>query len=404
MAKFVAHYSEVALKGNNRPEFVRALRRSINTALSGLEHSLVHSGGRFIVEVDASREEGATRLSRVFGIAWFASVEVVPQEYGKILAAVLDSARATSGQTFKISPRRSDKTFPMTSQELATKLGAEVSKATGMAVDLSSPERSIHVDVVPGGALVYSERLRGPGGLPVGTAGRVMHLFSGGIDSPVAAWLMMKRGARPVYLHFYLAPTPRAAVESKITRLVKRLSAYEGKSTLLLVPFAEYQLATAGVPGELEPCLFRRFMRMTAEALAPRFGASAISTGDSLSQAASQTLWNIASFDEGSTVPILRPLLTYDKDEIVALARRIGTFDLSLEEYKDCCAMITRHPRTRVKGVVISECVTRFRLQDLVWRSIEKATLVTYNAAGDVLRASPLNESMSRPEEAAITK
>ncbi len=401
MTKFVAHYSEVALKGNNRPEFVRALRRSINTALSGLEHSLVHSGGRFIVEVDASREEGAARLSHVFGIAWFAPVEVVPQDYGKILEAVLDAGRATPAQTFKISPRRSDKTFPMRSQELAAKLGAEVAKVTGMAVDLSAPERSIHVDIFPGSALVYSERSRGLGGLPLGTAGRVMHLFSGGIDSPVAAWLMMKRGARPVYLHFYLAPTPRAAVESKITRLVKCLSAYEGKSTLL-VPFADYQLATAGVPGELEPCLFRRFMRMTAEALAPRFGASAISTGDSLSQAASQTLWNIASFDEGSSIPILRPLLTYDKDEIVALARRIGTFDLSLEEYKDCCAMITKHPRTRVKGAVLSEYVARFGLQDLVWKSVEKATLVTYNAAGDVLRSSPFAESAPRPEAATL--
>jgi len=205
---------------------------------------------------------------------------------------------------------------------------------------------------------------------------------------------MMKRGTRPVYLHFYLAPTPQAAVESKITRLVKVLSAYEGRSTLVLVPFADYQLATIGVPGELEPSLFRRFMRMTAEGLAPRFGAAAVSTGDSLSQAASQTLWNIASFDDGSSLPVLRPLLTYDKDEIINLARRIGTYELSLEEYKDCCAMITRHPRTRVKGNVLSDYIVTLGLQDLVWGSIGKATLVTYNPAMGALKVTPLADSV----------
>ena len=254
------------------------------------------------------------------------------------------------------------------------------------------------MDVLKGNALVYSDRSKGPGGLPLGTAGRVMLLFSGGIDSPVAAWLLMKRGTRPVYLHFYLAPTPQTAVESKITRLVKVLSAYEGKSTLVLVPFAEYQLATTGIPSGLEPSLFRRFMRMTAEALAPRFDAKAVSTGDSLSQAASQTLWNIAASDEGSTLPVLRPLLTYDKDEIITLARRIGTYDLSLEEYKDCCAIITRHPKTRVKGKELSEQVDRLGLRGLVWEVLAKASLVTYTPHGDALKVSPLSEALPEPE------
>jgi thiamine biosynthesis protein ThiI len=394
--KFVAHYSEVALKGNNRPEFVRALRRNINRSLAGIDHSLTHSEGRFIIDVMGDGEEEVPRrLSRVFGVSWFAPVAAIPQEYPKIVSSVLECAASAEGRTFKIAPRRSDKAFPMSSLELATRLGAEVVKQTGKSVDLSEPDVSIHVDIVRGKALVYTDRVRGPGGLPLGTAGRAIHLFSGGIDSPAAAWLMMKRGTRPVYLHFYLAPTPQAAIESKITRLVKVLSAYEGKSTLILVPFAEYQLATVGAPGELEPCLFRRFMRMTAEGLAPRFGAVAISTGDSLSQAASQTLWNIVSFDQGSTLPILRPLLTYDKDEIISLARRIGTYELSLEEYKDCCAIITRHPKTRVKGSLVSECVRRYGLEDLVVQTIEKATLVSYNSRRDVLRVSALSESLS---------
>jgi thiamine biosynthesis protein ThiI len=265
-----------------------------------------------------------------------------------------------------------------------------------MVVDLSEPELTIYVDIIKGRGLVYSNKVRGPGGLPVGTAGRVIHLFSGGIDSPVAAWLLLKRGSRPVYLHFYLAPTPMTAVDSKITKLQKVLSDSAGRSALILCPFADYQLVTAGVPADLEPMLFRRYMRMVAEELAPRFDAVAISTGDSLSQAASQTAWNLSSFDEGSSLPILRPLLTYDKDEIVSLARRIGTYELSIEEYKDCCAMITRHPRTKVRAEVLSEYVRKFGLRELARKSIEKALIVVYNPERDEFKQSPLTESPPR--------
>jgi thiamine biosynthesis protein ThiI len=217
-----------------------------------------------------------------------------------------------------------------------------------------------------------------------------MHLFSGGIDSPVAAWLLMKRGVRPVYLHFYLAPTSEGPIQSKVTKLIKVLSAWGGKSTLVMVPFAEYQLASAEVPGELEPSLFRRFMRMTAEHLAPPFGASAVSTGDSLSQTASQTIWNLGVFDSGSSLPVLRPLLSYDKEEVVGLARRIGTYELSLEEYKDCCAIITRHPRTRTNAVKVAEYVQRLGFGDLISRSLESASLVSYSPKNDEMKIAPL--------------
>lgn len=390
--RFVVHYSEVALKGNNRPEFVRALRRNINRALAGIVHQLEYSEGRFLVDADGAEDEVSSKLSKVFGISWFAPVIVSAAEYDAILSAVLSVASASPSRTFKIAARRSDKSFRLTSQALATKLGSAVVDASKMAVDLSDPDLTIHVDVVRRKALVYAERSKGPGGLPLGTAGRVIHLFSGGIDSPVAAWLLMKRGTKPVYLHFYLAPTPQVALDSKITKIVKVLSAYGGKSTLILVPFAEYQLGTIGVPSDLEPSLFRRFMRMTAETLAEGFNAAALSTGDSLSQAASQTLWNLAAFDEGCSLPVLRPLLTFDKEEIIGLAKQIGTYELSLEEYKDCCAIITRHPRTRVKASLVSEYVSSHRLMDVVLKSLEQATLAAYNPTTGLLRASPLSE------------
>lgn len=390
--RFVVHYSEVALKGNNRPEFVRALRRNINRALAGIVHQLEYSEGRFLVDADGAEDEVSSKLSKVFGISWFAPVIVSAAEYDAILSAVLSVASASPSRTFKIAARRSDKSFRLTSQALATKLGSAVVDASKMAVDLSDPDLTIHVDVVRRKALVYAERSKGPGGLPLGTAGRVIHLFSGGIDSPVAAWLLMKRGTKPVYLHFYLAPTPQVALDSKITKIVKVLSAYGGKSTLILVPFAEYQLGTIGVPSDLEPSLFRRFMRMTAETLAEGFNAAALSTGDSLSQAASQTLWNLAAFDEGCSLPVLRPLLTFDKEEIIGLAKQIGTYELSLEEYKDCCAIITRHPRTRVKASLVSEYVSSHRLMDVVLKSLEQATLAAYNPTTGLLKASPLSE------------
>jgi len=389
---YVVHYSEVALKGKNRPEFVRVLRRNIARTLASLHADVESRDGRFFVALDADPAEVALRLSRVFGVAWFARADVVDADYGKIEDAVLEAARASTAQTFMLDPRRADKKFPISSMELARRLGSMVADKTGKRVDLSNPGLRIHVDVIRRQALIYAAKTQGPGGLPVGTAGRVMHLFSGGIDSPVAAWLLLKRGVRPVYLHFYIAPTSEGPMQSKVTKLVKVLSAWGGKSTLVMVPFAEYQLATAEVPGELEPSLFRRFMRMTAERLAPRFGASAVSTGDSLSQAASQTLWNIGVFDSGSSLPVLRPLLSYDKEEVVGLARRIGTYELSLEEYKDCCAIITRHPRTRAKAAKIAEYAEGLGFSDLISRSLESASLASYSPKNDLMKIAPLSD------------
>jgi tRNA uracil 4-sulfurtransferase len=394
MALYVVHYSEVALKGKNRPEFLRALRHNLGKALAGLQPEITLKDGRFLVQSEGPAAEAELRLSRVFGVAWFAPVSVVRHAYPAIQEEVLRQARMTPRSSFRISPRRSDKTFPLSSGELAAQLGSAVVTSTGMKVNLAQPGLDLHVDVIRDEALVYSARTSGPGGLPVGTAGRVMHLFSGGIDSPVAAWLLMKRGCRPVYVHFYLAPTPESTLDSKITRLVKVLAGYGGRSTLVLIPFAEYQLATSRASEGLEPSLFRRFMRMTAEALAPRFGAGAISTGDSLSQAASQTLWNLASFDHGSSLPILRPLLTFDKEEIIGMARRIGTYDLSLEEYKDCCAIITRHPLTRTKSAVVSEFAEELKFDDLVSRSVEQGTLVAWDPATGHTKVTKLADSL----------
>ena len=393
---YVVHFAEVALKGKNRPEFMKLLRRNISNSLVRFNPLVQHADGRFLVTARGDSLELESGLSKVFGVAWFARAAVVSRDYQSISSAVLSEASSDRRTSFKIQARRSDKAFPMTSQELASKLGAEVAAVSGMKVDLSEPELTIHADVAASKAFVYSSKRKGLGGLPVGCAGRVIHLFSGGIDSPPAAWLLMKRGARPVYLHFYLAPTPQYAIESKVPELVRILSQYGGKSTLILVPFAEYQASTLDAPGDFEPSLFRRFMRLTAEKVAPLFGASALSTGDSLSQAASQTIWNLAAFDRGSSLPILRPLLTYDKEEVISLAKSIGTYDVSLEEYKDCCSIVTRHPRTRTNPDSIDELARRFEFDALSDRSLKEGTVVAHDPSDGRTRVVPLADIASK--------
>jgi thiamine biosynthesis protein ThiI len=391
----VAHYSEIALKGKNRPEFARVLKRAIRRAMAEDEHALIeHQGGRFILTTGIDDSEMEKRLSKVFGLAWFARVKIAEPDFEQIRRTVLAEAAQSAEGSFRIEVRRSDKAFPMKSMELEKRLGETVVTSTGKKVNLSHPEQTFHVDVLGEKALVYSDKRKGPGGLPVGTAGRVMLLFSGGIDSPVAAWLLMKRGCTPVYLHFYLAPNPEWVVESKIIRLLKVLSQYSGKSTMILIPFADYQIATVGSGDFLEPSLFRVFMRRTAESLASKFGVSAIATGDCLSQAASQTLWNLAVFDSGSAVPILRPLLTYDKEEVVSVARRIGTYEASIEEYRDCCSIVARHPKTRVNAELVSIQAERLDFAKLAATSVDRGTLVTYSPSDGLVKVKPLSETM----------
>ncbi len=396
---YVIHYGEVALKGKNRPDFMRAVRHSIARSLAAVGPARLELvDGRFLATVDGDPDDVGRSLARVFGVVWFARASVLGKGYEEARGAVMAAARSSAAQTFMIDARRTDKSSPPSSMELAKMLGAEVVAGTGKKVDLSDPGLRIHVDVLRDRTLVYTGRERGAGGLPVGTGGRAMHLFSGGIDSPVAAWLMMKRGTVPVYVHFYLAPSPEVAASSKVAKLVEVLTAYSHRSTLVLVPFAGYQLATAGSPSGVEPSLFRRFMRLTAEALAPGFGATAISTGDSLAQAASQTIWNMRAIDAGSSLPTLRPLLGYDKEEVVQLARRIGTYELSIEDYKDCCAIVTRHPRTRVGEQDVSRLSAEYDFPRLVAETIRDSTVATYSAASKRLTVASMADFRMRHE------
>ena len=390
----VVHYGEIGTKGNNRDVFERCLARNIASNLHPTPVlSMKKLNQRFLLEVDQQNQQHALkRLGETFGISWYSAVESVELSYDDVLARVVESLRkaGTGKRSFRITARRPNKNFPITSTELAARLGADVVKKLDIRVDLTEPDININVDVLSDRVLIYSHKIRGPGGLPVGVSGRVIHLLSGGIDSPVAAWLMMKRGCRVMYLHFFIARDSAEVLDSKIIRIVKRLSQYGRRSMMMLLPFSVYQAATTDFPQKYEPVIFRAFMRRIAEIMAVRFEALAISTGDNLAQVASQTLHNIRSIDRNASVPILRPLLTFNKTEIIDEAKSIGTYELSIEEYKDCCALLSRHPKTRANPEFIDLFLKKLDMDDLFEKIVSGGSLVVYEPMDDSIVTKPL--------------
>jgi tRNA uracil 4-sulfurtransferase len=247
------------------------------------------------------------------------------------------------------------------------------------------------VDILSDRALIHTTKEKGPGGLPVGVTGKVVHLLSGGIDSPVAAWLMMKRGCDLTYLHFFVAPSAEQILETKMASTLKTLSRFGiGGARLILVPFTEYQVATSDLRPDYEPVVFRHFMRIVAERFANRIGATAISTGDNLGQVASQTLYNLACIDAGSSMPTLRPVVGYDKSEIVELAQAIGTYEDSIADYKDCCSIVSRHPRTRMNVENVLEASRRYDFPALAERVLSQSAVMKLDSHTRQIRVEPL--------------
>jgi thiamine biosynthesis protein ThiI len=372
----IVHYAEISLKGGNRPLFIRQLGRNIERAVADLGRTLVQRWpGRLVVELDGHPNPRLVRdrIARVCGVA---SVSV-----GLRVAATLDAMKEAVAATvdgrdfgsFRISARRAFKTYPRTSVELNRELGAFVLERVRTRVDLRDPEVNIHVEVLPGEAFVYAERTPGPGGLPVGASGTVAALLSGGIDSPVAAWRMIKRGCRAIFVHFHSVPYLPATSQAKARALVQRLTEWQYESCLCLVPFGEVQREVVlAVPPPLRVVVYRRLMVRIAEVLGRRAGALALVSGESLGQVASQTLANVARIDEAAGVPILRPLIGMDKLEIVAEAQRLGTYEISIEPDADCCTLFTpRHPATAAAETDLARVERKLDLARLVALAVE---------------------------------
>jgi thiamine biosynthesis protein ThiI len=351
----LVHYHEISLKRGNRPLFLRHLQRNLARALADLGPVRVHQlTGRIAVELSSEVDAAAAagRAARVFGIANLAVAERVAPVLPALTAAVDRAIEGRSFASFRITARRAFKSFPMTSIEMNRALGAHVLARRGCKVDLEHPECTIHVEVLPDQAYVYADRRPGPGGLPVGASGLVTALLSGGIDSPVAAWRLMKRGCRVDLVHFHSVPYLPDASIRKARELAAVLTPWQGASRLFVVPFGEVQREVVlSVPAWGRVVVYRRLMVRIAEALARRRGAGALVTGESLGQVASQTLDNLARIGEAATLPVLRPLIGMDKLEITAQAQAIGTFEISIEPDADCCTLfVPKHPNTRIRA------------------------------------------------------
>ncbi|HUG37765.1 MAG TPA: tRNA uracil 4-sulfurtransferase ThiI, partial [Candidatus Limnocylindrales bacterium] len=367
----VVHYHEISLKRGNRPVFLRRLQENLARATADLGSLAVHQlSGRIVLDlpegVDA--EVARDRLDRVFGIANLAIARRTAPTIDAVTRAVDREIAGRVFSSFRITARRAFKTMPLTSAAWNRALGAHVQSRTGVRVDLEHPELNVHVELLPDVAFVYSDRRPGPGGLPVGSSGTVAALLSGGIDSPVAAWRLMKRGCRVVFVHFHSVPYLPDLSRAKVRDLTDRLTRWQYASRLFLVPFGEIQRdVVLAVPGPGRVVVYRRLMMRIAEAIGRRLGAGALVTGESVGQVASQTIENIARIGEVVELPVLRPLIGMDKIEITAEARGIGTYEISIEPDADCCTLFgPRHPGTRMSREEVAAMEARLDVPALV--------------------------------------
>lgn len=355
---------ELALKGKNRPWFMRHLVNNLRKATKGTGVSKVWQGHMLVglsLDDESRWPEVRDRVKECFGVAKFFKAYEVPVDLDKVKEVLPGLLADRNFQSFRISANRADKRFPVTSEEINRDLGTFVQDLSGARVDLKSPELEVFLDVLSSGILLYFEEFRGHGGLPVGVSGDVMTMLSGGIDSPVAAWHMMKRGCRAHFTHFHSYPlVDRSSIE-KAMELTDHLTQHQFASSLSLVPLGDIQKQIiVSTPPAYRVILYRRFMVRITEVLARLRGAKAIITGESCGQVSSQTLDNIAVIDAVTDMPILRPLIGLNKEEIVNMSRNIGTFAISIQPDQDCCSLfVPKHPEThaRLETVVKMEAV-----------------------------------------------
>ena len=380
MNSIVVHYQELALKGKNRPWFLGRLVRNLRRALSDLDVQGVRAlMGRIEVVLGpgASREEIAERIRRTFGVANFSFARRTPLDLDVLAASILEDLGDRTCDSFRVSVRRADKRFPMTSPQVEREVGGRIKEARGWRVNLDEPNLEIRVELLTDQAFYFFGKERGPGGLPTGTAGRVVCLLSGGIDSPVAAHRIMKRGCTATFVHFHSYPILSRASQEKARQLVERLTRWQLRSKLYLVPFGDIQQQVVlAVPPPMRVVIYRRLMLRIAQAIARTRRALALVTGDSIGQVASQTLENLAVVGEASEMPIFRPLIGMDKSEIMAEAEKLGTYSISIVPDQDCCTLFTpRNPLTRARLGDIQAAEQALPIEEMVARAVAAAEI-----------------------------
>ena len=365
---------EIALKGLNRSLFEDSLVRNIKFRISDLGRFKVQKAQSAIFvlpETDVDLDVVCDRISKVFGIACFSRAAMTEKNFDEICATACEYLKDTleDASTFKVIAKRADKRFPLTSPEICTELGAVLlERFDNLTVDVHNPEVEVIVEIRDFGAYIHAGKIDGAGGMPVGTSGRASLLLSGGIDSPVAGYMMAKRGLLLDAIHFESPPYTSERAKLKVIELAKRMSAYCGGLDLHVVPFTHAQEEIKNnCPEELFTVIMRRFMMRVAQKIAMKNDSSALITGESLAQVASQTIKAIACTEAVCDIPVLRPLIGMDKSEIIKISEKIDTYEISIEPYEDCCTVFTpKHPRTKPDLVAVEKAEKRLDVEALV--------------------------------------
>ena len=368
----LVRYGEVFLKGANRPHFLKALTDNIKRAVKPLGGHVWLSDSRVYVSQFSDLKQCVDRVSKVFGVYSVSPAVEMEKDFEVIAAECVKMMQPYSG-TFKVQGKRSDKHFPMNSMELAAEIGGRVLDANpNLKVDVHKPQHRLMVEIRDN-AYICVEEIKAVGGMPMGTGGKAALLLSGGIDSPVAGYQMMKRGVKLCAIHFQSPPYTGELAKDKVLQLAKKLAWYMGGIRVYLVPFTKCQLEIhEKCPEELGTLITRRFMMRIAERIARDYGALALITGESLGQVASQTMEALTCTDAVVGMPVFRPLIGLDKTEIMEIADRIGTYETSILPYEDCCTVFTpRHPVTRPKVETMPKVESRLDVEALVSEAVE---------------------------------
>lgn len=380
---------ELALKGLNRRTFEDMLVKNMRHRLSGIgKFTFTQSQSTIAaqpVDEDADFEETVERLKKVFGIAAFSRAAAVEKDMETILKCAEDylADDLLSARTFKVEAKRSDKKFPLKSPEICAEVGGYLlRKYPHLSVDVHEPELTVNIEIRDQFAYIHGKQIKGAGGMPTGSAGKAALLISGGIDSPVAGYMMAKRGLELTAVHFASPPYTSERAEQKVHSLLKQVAKYSGRIGLWVVPFTETQeLIKDNCPEDIFTVIMRRMMMRVAQIIAEREKAGALITGESVGQVASQTMPAIACTDNVCKIPVFRPLIGMDKDEVVIISRRIETFDISILPYEDCCTVFTpKHPRTRPTIDYVEECERALDVDRLVKEAAENARFVSISA------------------------
>ncbi len=382
-------YGEVLLKGLNRPFFERKLVKNIKFALKGFNKTRIEKmrGRIFVKPVNTDFDfDGAVKeLCKVFGIVSVSPVFKIQSDFNDIkdnvVTMISDILKNKNHKTFKVETKRGDKNFPLNSQEINAELGEHILNSfPQLSVDIHNPSLMIYVEVREN-TYIYSEVIKAYGGLPVGTNGKSLLLISGGIDSPVAGWMMLKRGVEISAVHFYSYPYTDERSKDKVLKLVKILAEYGGRIKLYIVPFTEIQINIRdNCPDDERIIIMRRCMMKISEIIAKKDDAYALITGESMGQVASQTIQSLAVTNESVGIPVFRPLIGFDKNEVIEIARKINTFETSILPYEDCCtAFVPKHPETKpvLSDILMSE--NKLDIDGLIKNAVDNTELINVN-------------------------